>query len=191
MKILSNFFLLVIIFFASCTSNTEKEKIKIKEKVEKKQPEKVIEKLFTKIKAEDSGIDFNNKNNESNNFNFYTFEYFYNGGGVAVADFNNDGLEDIYFTANMSRNKLYINKGNLKFEDITNTANVNSKETDWCTGVTIVDINNDGWQDIFVSRSGWFKNKTNKFLRNLLYINNQDLTFTEKGIEYGFTDINE
>jgi len=145
--------------------------------------------LFSLLTSEETGIQFVNKNSESDYFNFYTYEYFYNGGGVAVADFNNDGLQDIYFTANKSPNKLYVNLGNLKFKDITSTANINSVDRDWCTGVTIVDINNDGWQDIFVSRSGWFKNESKHLLRNLLFVNNHDLTFTERGEEYGFTDL--
>ncbi|WP_339614333.1 VCBS repeat-containing protein [uncultured Winogradskyella sp.] len=145
--------------------------------------------LFTMLSPEETGIAFINKNIENDRYNFYKYEYFYNGGGVAVADFNNDGLQDVYFTANMGLNKLYLNKGNLQFEDITKTANINSKERDWCTGVTIVDINNDGWQDILVSRSGWFKGEEKKLLRNLLFVNNGDLTFTERGLEYGFEDL--
>ena len=82
------------------------------------------------------------------------YEYFYNGGGVAVGDLNEDGLDDIYFTSNMSDNKLYLNKGNMQFEDITNTAGVENRKLPWRTGVTIADINGDGKPDIFVSYSG-------------------------------------
>ncbi len=145
--------------------------------------------LFTQLSSDLTGIQFENRNIENDRYNFYKYEYFYNGGGVAVADFNNDGLQDIYFTANMGLNKLYINNGNLNFTDITSSANVNSKDRDWCTGVTVVDINQDGWQDIFVSRSGWFKNENKQLLRNLLFINNGDLTFTERGLDYGFIDL--
>ena len=156
--------------------------------VDKSENEKVINdlQLFTLLSKDQTGIDFINKNEESAKLNVYSYDNFYNGGGVAIADFNNDDLPDVVFTANMSENKIYINKGNLKFENITKTANINQKEEDWCTGVSILDINNDGFQDIFISRSGWYLDAEEHKLRNLLYINNGDLTFTEKGVEYGF-----
>ena len=144
--------------------------------------------LFTLVKSQKSGITFNNFNKENNNYNYFAYEYFYNGGGVATADFNNDGLLDIVFTANMASNKLYINKGDFTFQDITQTAGINSNTQDWCTGVTIIDINSDGYQDIFISRSGWFDNDQQNKLSNLLFINNKDLTFTESASQYGFTD---
>jgi hypothetical protein len=145
--------------------------------------------LFSIIPSEQSGVNFTNYNKENNDYNYYAYEYFYNGGGVATADFNNDGLLDIVFTANMAPNKLYINKGNFTFQDVTQKANINSNEQDWCTGITIVDINNDGYQDIFISRSGWFENDQEEKLSNLLFVNNKDLTFTEQSKEYGFTDM--
>lgn len=145
----------------------------------------IKERLFTKLDASQTGIQFINYNKEANEYNYYTYEYFYNGGGVAVADFNNDGLQDIYFTANMAPNQLYINKGDLKFQEISATAGVNSVDQfDWCTGVTVVDINNDGWQDIYVCRSGDIKNVDLK-RENLLFVNNGNLTFTERAAEYG------
>ncbi|WP_034057868.1 VCBS repeat-containing protein [Lacinutrix jangbogonensis] len=144
--------------------------------------------LFSQVVATESGINFINYNKENKDFNYYNYEYFYNGGGVATADFNNDGLLDIVFTANMALNTLYLNKGNFKFEDITTTAGINSNTQDWCTGVNVIDINNDGFQDIFISRSGWFKGTEKSKLTNLLFINNGDLTFTESAKEYGFTD---
>ncbi|GER60594.1 hypothetical protein ULMA_27020 [Patiriisocius marinus] len=144
--------------------------------------------LFTQVSEIDSGVSFINYNKENNDYNYYSYEYFYNGGGVATADFNNDGLLDIVFTANMALNKIYINRGNFKFEDITSTAGINSSAKDWCTGVNVIDINNDGYQDIFISRAGWFENEEANKLRNLLFINNGDLTFTEKGEDYGFKD---
>nr|WP_223826625.1 VCBS repeat-containing protein [Flagellimonas sp. S3867] len=109
------------------------------------------------------------------------YEYFYNGGGVAIGDIDNDGLSDIYFTANLKGNKLYKNLGNLKFQDITTKANVQST-FGWTTGVTMADVNADGWLDIYVCKSGKGK-ATNR--KNLLYINNQNGTFTEKASEYG------
>lgn len=179
LKSVTFFFLLIVLI--SCKTAGEKNDYS-KSKINN-------QKQFTSIKSNHSGISFNNVNQENNQHNVFKYEYFYNGGGVAVADFNNDGLEDVFFTANMSSNKIYINQGDFKFKDITEMANVNHAGNDWCTGVTIVDINNDGWQDIFISRSGWFQGEFKKLLRNLLYINNQDLTFTEKGKEYGFTDL--
>jgi hypothetical protein len=141
--------------------------------------------LFTKIPEEYTGINFKNSLKENiPDFNILTYPYFYNGAGVSVGDFNNDGLPDICFTGNMVKNRLYINKGNFKFEDITAKAGIADKGG-WCTGITIVDINNDGWQDIYICRSGL--NNADK-RRNLLYINNHDLTFTERAAEYGLDD---
>jgi hypothetical protein len=151
--------------------------------------EEIMEPIFSLLTSQETGIDFTNYNKENNDFNYYSYEYFYNGGGVATADFNNDGLLDIVFTANMAPNKLYINTGNLRFQDVTKQANINSNTQDWCTGVTIVDINNDGYQDIFISRSGWFEDDQEDKLSNLLFVNNKDLTFTEKSAVYGFTDL--
>jgi len=164
-------------------TNNEKSPIKIQKEILKEEP------LFTLLSSEESGVNFINHNKENNDFNYFSYEYFYNGGGVAIADFNNDNLQDIVLIANMALNKLYLNKGNLQFQDISKTANINSSEMDWCTGVTVVDINNDGFQDIFISRSGWFKDNEAHKLRNLLFVNNGDLTFTERGVEFGFNDL--
>ncbi len=132
-----------------------------------------------------TGIDFKNELKEGNSdFNILTYPYFYNGSGVAVGDINNDGLPDVCFTGNMVKNRLYINKGDFKFEDITTQSGIADKEG-WCTGVTMVDINNDGWQDIYICRSG-LSNANDR--RNLLFINNHDLSFTEKAAEYGLDD---
>ncbi len=184
------FIFVFIMIFSSCKKETQvinseqkSKQNKTEIKVQAKEP------LFTLLSAKETGINFINHNKENNDFNYFSYEYFYNGGGVAIADFNNDNLQDIVFTANMAANKLYINKGNFVFEDITKTANINSGEMDWCSGVTIIDINNDGFQDIFISRSGWFEGKDKSKLRNLLFVNNGDLTFTEKGESYGFKDL--
>jgi len=139
--------------------------------------------LFTAISPGSSGINFENSITETEQLNLLTNEYTYMGGGVGIGDFNNDGLQDIFFTANQKSNKLYINQGNLKFNDITETAGLTTNQ--WCTGVSIADINNDGWQDIYVCVSGPVEPGKRK---NLLYINNRDLTFTEMAAVYGLDD---
>ena len=177
------FFSFVCVF---CTNNKKQTDQQI-DTTAKVVPEKK-ETIFSLVPSNQSGINFTNFNKENNDYNYFAYEYFYNGGGVATADFNNDGLLDIVFTANMASNKLYINKGDFTFQDITQTANINSNTQDWCTGVTIIDINSDGYQDIFISRSGWFDNDQQNKLSNLLFVNNKDLTFTERASQYGFTD---
>ncbi|MCP9746565.1 VCBS repeat-containing protein [Lacihabitans sp. CS3-21] len=138
--------------------------------------------LFEKLSSGDTNIDFANKITENEIDNVLNYEYFYNGGGVASADFNNDGLQDLYYTANQGTDKIYINIGELKFEDITEKSGI-KYNGEWKTGVSVVDINNDGYQDIYVSVSA---NIDNPELRgNKLYINNKNLTFTDKAAEYG------
>ena len=181
-----HFILIISLAFSFCTDT--KKQVQQTTTQSNNVETKKSEPLFSLLPSEQSGINFNNYNIENQGANYYHYEYFYNGGGVATADFNNDGLLDIVLTANMAPNKLYINKGDLKFEDITATAGINSKTADWCTGVTIVDINSDGFQDIFISRAGWFKDTDKSKLTNLLFINNGNLTFTESAIKYGFTD---
>ncbi len=110
--------------------------------------------------------------------------YLYNGGGVATGDINNDGLTDIYFTSNKGDNKLFLNKGNLQFQDITARAGVTGMGT-WKTGVTMADVNGDGWLDIYVCAVGGYQSMKG---RNQLYINNKNLSFTEKAAEYGLDE---
>ena len=105
--------------------------------------------LFRQVRTEQSGIQFSNIVKESPELNILNYEYMYNGGGVGIGDFNHDSLPDIYFTGNLVPNKLYLNKGNLQFEDITEAAGV-SGNGKWCKGVSIVDINQAGWDDIYV-----------------------------------------
>lgn len=139
---------------------------------------------FELLSPAKTGIVFKNSLKESPKANVLTYEYFYNGGGVAIGDINNDGLEDIYFTSNMGQNKLYLNKGELKFKDISESAGV-SCHAGWKTGVTMADVNGDGYLDIYVCLSG--KGDPDK-RRNKLFINNRDLTFTDKAKEFGLDD---
>ena len=143
------------------------------------------EKLFTSIPTEITGVTFENKVLESEKLHYYKYLYIYIGGGVAAADFNNDGLEDLFFTSNIYHNKLFLNKGNFEFEDITINAGI-KKRVGFDVGVSIVDINNDGFLDIYINRAGWFKGEEK--LANMLYINNGDLTFTEQAEKYGIAD---
>lgn len=140
--------------------------------------QKKNEKQFSLLPSEDTGISFSNDIIETDSLNYFNYPYMYMGGGVSVGDINNDGLTDLFFTGNIKSNSLYINKGNFEFEDITNTANVAGDDR-WFTGTTMVDINNDGYLDIYVSVSGKGENRN-----NLLYINNGDETFTEKAATY-------
>ncbi len=117
-------------------------------------------------------------------FNIYTYRNFYNGGGVALGDINQDGLIDIFLTSNMGPNVLYLNKGDLKFEDISGQAGI-SGHGEWSTGASLADVNGDGWTDIYVCNSG---NVEGDERHNELYINNGDLTFTESAAEYGIDD---
>ena len=142
------------------------------------------DKLFTKVSASKSNISFKNLLVEDEQFNVLNYPYFYNGGGVAVGDINNDGLTDIFFTGNMVKNKLYLNKGNFEFEDITEKSTVANKQG-WCTGATMADVNADGWLDIYICRSADIDPSKRK---NLLFINNHDNTFTEQAEKYGIAD---
>ena len=141
-------------------------------------------KLFTSLPHNRTGIDFNNLIQESEEFNVLDYGYLYNGAGVATGDINNDGLPDIYFCGNFVESKLYLNKGNLKFEDITNKARVEGSGN-WNTGVSMADINGDGFLDIYVCSS---TDGRSQYRKNLLYINNGDLTFTESAAAWGIND---
>ena len=142
-------------------------------------------KLFQLLDSKSSGIEFSNQLTPSDSMNILDFEYMFNGGGVAVGDINNDGLQDIYFSGNQVSSRLYLNKGDLKFEDITNSAKVGT--TGWSNGVAMVDINQDGFLDIYVSRGGprYFSQDE---MSNLLFINNGDGTFKESANGLGIDD---
>lgn len=140
--------------------------------------------LFQLQPSSQTGIDFNNKVVDDGEFNVFNYRNFYNGGGVAIGDVNNDGKPDIFFTSNQGENKLYLNKGNWKFEDVTAKAGLKGYHR-WHTGVTMVDINGDGWLDIYVSNSGGMKDADRA---NELYINQKDGTFKEEAAKYGLAD---
>ncbi|NRB46837.1 MAG: VCBS repeat-containing protein [Saprospiraceae bacterium] len=140
--------------------------------------------LFTKLPSSKPHITFNNKIIENEKINIITYEYFHNGGGVAIGDINNDGLADVYLTGNLVPNRLFLNKGNFQFEDITESSGT-AGTRGWNTGVTMVDINNDGWLDIYVCLSG---NLPTEYRANQLFVNNQDGTFSERAAEYGIAD---
>ena len=159
--------LLSIVSYVSCGEKTEQQKP-----------------LFSY--ETNTGISFENKVVNTEDFNIFTFRNFYNGGGVAIGDINNDGLSDIFFTGNMSSNKLYLNKGNWQFQDISVDAGFAADKEEWSTGVVMADINSDGWLDIYVSNSGNMKQASKR--KNQLFINNHNLTFTDSASQYGLAD---
>jgi len=136
------------------------------------------------LSSNTTGITFKNFVKESANRGFTNYEYFYNGSGIAIGDINNDGLPDIFFGGSDAENHLYLNKGNLRFEDVSTKANIQTGK--WTTGITMVDINNDGFLDIYTCNSG--PSKDPEKMRNDLFINNGDNTFSEKALEYGVAD---
>jgi enediyne biosynthesis protein E4 len=160
----SALFLSVLLFVFSCKSAKKED-----------------EHLFTLLPSSVTNVDFVNKLTETEQSNIIEYLYFNNGAGVAAGDINNDGLVDLYFTSNQNPNKLYLNKGNLKFEDITASAGVGGNG-DWKTGITMADVNGDGLLDIYVCQVGNYKNLHG---RNQLFINQGNLTFKEEAHEYG------
>ncbi|MFP2995746.1 FG-GAP-like repeat-containing protein [Spongiivirga sp. MCCC 1A20706] len=159
---MKRYILIALVIISSCTENKMQE-----------------EKLF--VLKQHTGINFNNQLSYDETFNPYLYRNFYNGGGVAIADINNDGLDDIYLTGNMVDNKLYLNKGDWQFEDITESAGVDCPNV-WSSGATFVDINNDGFLDLYVCKAGKPEGQNRN---NQLFINNGDLTFADASKEYG------
>lgn len=172
----ARFITLVIIFsalFQSCK----------KEGVRSSESEVSLKVIFKKLHNDSTGISFANHLKESDLLNYFTYPYIYMGGGIAAGDINNDGLIDLFFSGNMVHNKVYLNLGNLKFEDITETAGLKG-DNRWYTGTTMADVNNDGFLDIYCLVGGQSLPKENQ-----LFINNGDNTFTEKAKEFGLADI--
>lgn len=175
-------FCLVSVVIVSCKKDTSKPEIESKGQAELT----TTLSSFKKVSSTTSGLNFSNQitHDLKTKFNLFDYDFFYNGAGVGIEDINNDGLKDIFFTGNQMPNKLFLNKGNLQFEDITETANINTGKN-WSNGVTFADVNNDGWIDIYVSQGG----PVNKELRNnLLFINQQNNTFKEEAQFYGLND---
>lgn len=140
--------------------------------------------LFSKLDSSNTGISFVNEVKNGADMNIFKYRNFYTGGGVAIGDVNNDGLSDIFFTSNLGADKLYLNKGNFKFEDISKKAGIEGNKS-WSTGVVMVDINGDGLLDIYVCSAG---NNINSIRKSQLFINNGNLTFTDKAEEYNLAD---
>jgi len=161
-------FLFLLIILISCQKDT-------------KQPQ-ANTKIFHELSSNLTGITFSNTLVENDSLNYFNYTSIYSGGGISAGDINNDGLVDLFFTGNQTSNKLYLNKGNLKFEDITENANIAGDDR-WYTGTTMADVNGDGYLDIYCSVSGLFGSK-----KNQLFMNNGDDTFTEKGHQYGVDD---
>lgn len=172
---------LAVLFIAACGKNKTAQNSDV---WKPEQPVAPADALFTRLPSSQTGITFRNDIKETQDLNIVADAYLYNGGGVGVIDVNNDGLQDLFFTSTVGSCKLYLNKGNFKFEDISAQAGIEAPKGQK-TGVTIVDINADGWQDIYVCRTTL---KPNDDSRNLLFINRKNNTFTESAQAYGLAD---
>ncbi|MFN3939359.1 MAG: VCBS repeat-containing protein, partial [Chitinophagales bacterium] len=179
------------LIFSACSSNkNSKDKLnewKFTENIDQNKIEPLdteTGKMFDILTGASTGVVFNNEVKETYELNYYRYGYSYNGAGVGVGDINNDGLQDLYFTGNVVPDRIFLNKGNLQFEDITDKAAINVNPG-WSSGVTFVDINADGYLDIYVCRARY---EDPERRRNQLYVNNGDLTFTERAKEFGIDD---
>lgn len=168
------FIILTALFWCSCASDQTNES------ASNTTFEGADQVNFDILPSKKSGVDFQNTLIETESENNYTFAYFLNGGGAAIADFNNDGLQDLFFTSNQGLDQIYLNKGNLEFENITTNSGISSKS--WSAGVSTVDINGDGFMDIYIAKGSTLN--TPEQNKNQLWINNGDLTFTESAESY-------
>jgi len=164
-----------LLLFSGCEQKKEEKVVAVKTETP----------VFKRVPSSHSGVTFRNVVDENINNYFDYFAYVYNGGGVAIGDINNDGLADIYLTGNEVPNKLYLNQGNLTFKDISESAGVAGNGR-WNNGVTMCDVNQDGLMDIYVCKGGWHQSEESR--KNLLYINQGDLTFKEQAKEYGLDE---
>lgn len=164
--------MLLFIIAIACTKSADKKRVDDKEK------------LFYLLSSEETNIKFRNELLIQDDLDVFRYRNFYNGGGVGIGDINNDGLADVYLTSNMGKKKLFLNKGNWKFQDISETAGVTGTKV-WSTGVSMVDINGDGLLDIYVCNSGDVNGGNRE---NELFINNGDLTFKDRAKEFGLAD---
>ncbi len=170
-RYVQTFLFILFMAFAACSAEEDNPKEESGPLFEEKSPEK-------------TGIQFQNSIEGAEGFDVFRYRNYYNGGGVAIGDLNNDSLPDIYLTSNTGANRLYLNRGNLTFEDITETAGVGGQKA-WSTGVAMVDINADGWLDLYVCNSG---NIGGDDKENELFVNNKDGTFREAAAEFGLAD---
>jgi len=166
--------IIIILLISSCNNTTLNKETKTSSPV-----------LFNKVSSNQSNIVFKNNILQTNEFNFMNYTYIYTGAGVAVGDIDNDGLQDIYFVSNFGPNKLYKNKGGFNFEDITTSSKTEDYQG-FSSGVTMLDINSDGWLDIYVSKAGSLKNQDQR--RNLLFVNQKNGTFKEAAKKWGLDD---
>ena len=179
---LSRFFSLTILVFLLLSCNKSPQK-------DQGSSDKFSQRIdLNLVPSDQSGIDFQNTltHNLATNENLFNFDYFYNGAGVGIADINNDGLPDIFFCGNQVKNKLYLNRGNLKFDDISESSGIQSQKG-WTNGVTFADVNQDGWLDIYLSQGGPIAGEARK---NLLFINQKNNQFKESASTYGLADTN-
>ena len=172
------FFFLSICILASCNSDQGNLS------AEPESNDKISRTYFESMSPDHTGIRFSNTIKENERLHSFIWNFIYQGAGVGLSDINNDGLVDVFFCGNMVSDKLYLNKGNFEFEDISKSSGIDNKL--WSTGVNFVDINNDGWTDIYVCKN--FFLLQDGVRKNKLYINNGDLTFTEQAEQYGIAD---
>ncbi len=161
--------IVLIVFISACSSEKRTKNV-----------------LFEVLESKRTGLDFSNNLSFNKEFNLFKYLYFYNGSGVGAGDFNNDGLADLFFGSNQNQNKIYLNEGNLHFKDVTKEAQI-PQDSGWSTGISVVDINNDGLLDIYICRVGDYEilHSNNQLLINQGIDKNGIPTFINRAKEYG------